>query len=650
MPKLEIVTHKTRGTSLAGAVCVISIALVAALTIASSASLNAGMLQQTENAQTASLLADSAIQQGVAELMKAPTWGNNAATDKIEYDGPVERSHVLLTFDKAAGVPYSTNNQAGTSPQGWPASRVLSHRTVPEQRVHLVAVGQCRNVTRTREALVYVPNYTVSLASTGKVHLTNSVVGALKSVADLASVDSNPDLLGPGDLATNSNLSDSVVLEQTSRITGNLQSRGDVTLESGSSVGGEVRRFYSNTELPHFDFDEYDPARPDPDSGGQAPLHYEVCNPGIHGNENLVGLVRCDGALSINGDLQLDNCLLYVTGNLSVTGGVRGSGAVIVKGNTVVAGGSTLTSDDNIALLSRGDISLLGSAGNPYMFQGLVYTRGNFMARYFTVVGGFVADGAVPGTGNVDLHGTKVYRAPMANHVDLYVPYQQALQFASVINEPAQDQIPVGDGNKFNYGRTPVTPNAPNTDPYPDPTNLYDTPALAAVYPNPGGDWDWWNPAFLQISRERVGGQEQFVYRLIFNGLTEGPFTTRQDLIDRIDQLHAQKCQAYHDGLDANGDPYPLEGPLVVPRDLGGGVIVPDPGFLELKIGDPNPLAGLQKDTSPYIKKAYDLKLAIWEKRNQIGVRGGSPVNFSFDPNRFLKENDKIRISVSQEY
>lgn len=641
MPQLR------RGTSLAGAVCVISIALLAALTVGTSASLQTQLVQHSENVQIASLLADSALQQGIAELMRAPGWGTN--NERIEFAGPVDRSRVLLTFDKNAGVPFSTNNPTGSPLLGWSGSRLLSQHQVPEHRVHLVAVAECRNARRLREALVYVPNYTVSLASTGKVHLTNSVVGSLKNVQDLNEVDAHPELLGPGDLATNSDLGDSVVLSQASRVTGNVQSRGDVSLDSGSSVGGEVRQHHSETELPHFNFDEYDPARSNPnDPGTGPPLHYEELSPGGHGAQNLVGLVRCEGSVTFTDDLHLDNCLLYVTGDLRVRGGIRGTGAVIVKGRTTVEGGASLTSDDNVALLSRGDVSLLGTQGHPYQFQGLVYTRGNFMARYFTVVGGFVADGSVPGTGNVDLHGSRFYRAAMATHSDFYVPYQQTLQFASTINEPKQVEIPVGGGNRFHYGNTPVTPGEPPDDPPPDPAG-YDTPAKAIGYPNGNGEWSWWNPVFLQISREHVNGQEQYVYRLFYNGAAEPTFTSRQALIDRIDELHRLKCPGYHDGKDANGDPYPIEPPTVTVRNYGG-VVGPDPGFLDLQVGAPNPLEGLRKETSPYIKRAWALKLDIWEKRNEIQVAGAAHFNFSFDPNRFLKESDKVRLSAVTEY
>ena len=216
------------GGSLVGAICLIAISLLAVLTVGTSASMNVQMLLRSENAQVASLLADSAIQQALAELMKDPTWGNTAST-KIQYVGPAEHSDVQLTFDKTLGVPFCSKNDSDNPLAAWPGSKLLRDGKVPGKRVHLVAVAYCRNVQRVREAVVYVPNFTTSLGATNKV---------------------------------------------------------------------------------------------------------------------------------LNGDLALDNCLLYVDGTLKVTGSVKGSGAVVVTGAATVEGGSGLTSADSVALLVRGDLSL----------------------------------------------------------------------------------------------------------------------------------------------------------------------------------------------------------------------------------------------------------------------------------------------------
>ena len=56
-----------------------------------------------------------------------------------------------------------------------------------------------------------------------------------------------------------------------------------------------------------------------------------------------------------------------------------------------------------MALLSKGDLKLMSPNSSKYTFQGLAYTRGNFQAKNFTVVGGFVADGLTADKGKIDM-------------------------------------------------------------------------------------------------------------------------------------------------------------------------------------------------------------------------------------------------------
>ena len=195
--------EQDRASTLAGAVCVIAVALLAVLTVGTASSVNVQMLARSENAQNASLLADSAIQQALAQLMNDPTWGDSPNT-RIQYAGPSEDSDVLLTFDRAAGVPFCTKNGDDNPKPAWSESKLLRGGLVPGKRMHLVAVARSHNVRRTREAVVYVPNFTLSLGATGKFHLIDSVVGCLDTAQgiDLDAIASDPSKLKPGDLGT----------------------------------------------------------------------------------------------------------------------------------------------------------------------------------------------------------------------------------------------------------------------------------------------------------------------------------------------------------------------------------------------------------------------------------------------------------------
>jgi hypothetical protein len=586
--------------------------LIAVLTVATASSVNQQILQRNENTQAASDLADSAIQQAIAEIAKLPSWGTNRTTDQIQFNGPVEGSSVLVTFNDKLGVPYGTSNQLGSTPlAGWADARLLPEHKVPDKRIHVVAVAKCRNVTRTKEALIYVPNYALSLAATGKVHLTNSIVGSLKDPGDLDKVGSQPELLGPGDLATNCNLSDSVILESNSRVSGDLQSQGDVALKTGSSVGGEVRRFYSTTPMPAFPFDDYDPKKDDC-------LDFRSLASGTYPAQKMTGLVRCDGATTINGDLDLDNCLLFSVGDLKILGSLRGSGAVIVKGKTEIHGGGNLASQDNVAVLSRGDVSLLGSTGADYRFQGLIYTNGNFVANRFTVLGGFVADGG-PGNGNVDLHDSKIYWNSSALQLDVFRPVQFVVQLPSAGNDPSAEEIvientiPPTKRNRLTFGKSPVGTTQAHLMEAESGISVsrITNPSVAATYNNGqegnhnGRVWEWWAAALLEIRKETVDPVRgpELVYDLRYTELGHKKRFTSTDPVE-VAKYIAAECHGRNDGYT--------------------------------------------KDDTTKIKNFTKL-FNDWAAKNAFTSTEGTS-NFSFDPNRFIKESEKIRLSAIIEY
>ena len=625
-----------RGSSLAGAICVIAVALLAVLTVGTASSVNVQMLLRSENAQTASLLADSAIQQGLAELMKDPTWGSSPST-KIQYAGPVEQSDVMLTFNKTLGVPYSTRNDNDNFLPAWPGSKLLRDAKVPGKRVHMVAVAHCRNVTRTREAVVYVPNFTLSLGATGKVHLLDSIVGCLDTMdgVDLDAIAADPSKLKPGDLGTNSSEPQAAILEQGSRVVGNLQAGGGVNVLDNSTVNGEVRAYHGQTELPHFDFAAYDPA-----SGGA--LNYNTLAPGIQPDQNLSGVVRCDGpSVTINGDLNLDNCLFFVDGALTVTGSVRGSGAVVVTGATTVNGGSGLTSADSVALLSKGDLKLMSPNSSKYTFQGLAYTRGNFQAKNFTVVGGFVADGLTADKGKIDMEGCLAIRIPNMTTLEMYFPVQVAIQVASTANPPSEKEIPLAVSptgevlQKTTIGMSPARPsNYPSLPEvwldsgggplgpgdHPPSYAAIATPHAAATFNNQvdgdghWGDNPWWNPAMIQIRRVTINGTEVFVYDLVY---TEDGAMKIQTFANVNDTAAQNACATAVAALGRQRTPGWFEGSNDDP-------------------GNANHIA------------AYKALLQGWAEKGLLPSGGLN--NISFDPNRFLKESDKLRLSAWTEY
>lgn len=596
---------RKRGASLGLALTLIGLAMLAAFTLAATSSANLQVAQRVENNQVASELAESAVQRATAMLMT-----NNAWQGDISIAGPVAGSTGTLTFRRDQPA-YSTNNVDGTHANGWPDSRVLPQTVVPAGRVHLVGVGRCRNAVKTVEAVVHMPNFTVSVAANGKVVLENSLVGSLKDPADLASLSDNPELLGPGDLATNDRSATAVKLDQSSRVTGNVQSCGGVQVLNGSLVEGEVRAPWKRSDIPDFDLHDYDPETTDA-------LNFQTLSPGIATGQDLVGLVRCGGNVRVQGDLSLDNALFYVDGDLVVDGGVRGTGAVMVDGKTTIKGGVSLTSDDSIALLSQDDVTLIGDQPDRYQFHGLIYTRGNFDATNFTVVGSFIANGTGPGSGGIALHDSQLYYTSVNARVPVFYPRQLVLQIAGV-NPPEQHNLPLDDGNQIEYGNFPGSA-------VPQQYNIpWKTPAEAAAHVNgqpyqgwedaDGGPWHWYDTVVLEVRKEN----DQFAYYLTYNphpiaGAATYPerFTDQSALIERLTQISLQMCPDYNDGVDPGG---------------------------------PN-----NYETPEYRRTTfYPNLLAAWSLEQPPP---GTPIqlNFSFDPNRFLKQQDKVRIAAWLEY
>lgn len=598
--------NRSRGASLGLALSLIALAMLAAFTLAASSSANLQVTQRVENTQVASHLAQSAVQRAIASLM-----ANNAWQGPVDLTGPGPDSEAHLTFQPGA-APYSTNNSDETRPSGWSGSRVLPGGQVPPQKVHLVAVGRCRNVTRTVEAVVHIPNFTVSVASNGRVVLENSLVGSLKEPADLARLASEPELLGPGDLATNSAQAGAVTLDRNSRVTGNVQSVGTVSVLNGSRVDGEVRAPWSQADLPAFDLDEYDPEN----SGA---LNFQSLPGGVLTSQDLVGLVRCEDTTRIAGDLRLDNALLFVEGDLIVEGGLVGTGAVMVTGATTIRGGVNLTSDDSIALLGEGNVTLEGDRPDTYEFHGIIYTAGNFTARNFTIVGSFIANGTAPGTGNIELHDSRAYFTNVSSFVPIFYPRQMVLQIAGT-NNPDQTTIPLSDGNNILFGQFPGA-----TLPNPEYDIPWKTPAQAAAHVNglphmgweeaDSGPWHWYDTVLLEVRKEN----DRLLYELTYQpqgipGAASYPerFTNQDALINRLTEISQTMCPDYNDGESPAG-----------------------PSHYETPEHRRNVF--------------YPQLLQAWSLEQPPP---GQPVevNFSFDPNRFLQAQDKIRVATWQEY
>lgn len=360
---------------------VAALALLAAFTAANVATMNLRVSSTVANSSIAESLAESAVQQALANLRE-----DLGTMEAVEIDGSSEGladgSRGFLTFDDSSDV-YSTNNFLGDRPDGW-------QRALPASTAHLVGVGMSGGVTRYCEVVVHLPEFPVVMGCDGTVEVSNSFIGGFSPDEDREWVAGEgytveDDEIEPGHLVTNQEGPNSIVLDSRTKVTGDVQSKGAVNL-GGATVEGEVRASWARpAPLPVFNLLEFDPAR-DED------VHYDkLLNPA--GSLNLVGNVRRAGNLNLSGDLRLDNAFLFVTGDLTVRGSVRGQGAVIALGRVEFPGAVDLTGGEQLAVLSGRGIDLVGDDPARSIFKGLLYTNGDFNAEKVTIVGGFVVQG-----------------------------------------------------------------------------------------------------------------------------------------------------------------------------------------------------------------------------------------------------------------
>ena len=110
-----------RGGSLLGVILLVTALTVGALAVASLATWGLQLSSRQENQQIALELADSALHQGLAQLMLHPEYGKDRlpVISISGIPGMPEGARADLTFASNAGVPYSTNNLAGDQPTGW---------------------------------------------------------------------------------------------------------------------------------------------------------------------------------------------------------------------------------------------------------------------------------------------------------------------------------------------------------------------------------------------------------------------------------------------------------------------------------------------------------------------------------------------------
>lgn len=370
------------GATLLTVLVLIALASMAVLVTAGSTYYNLIASQRLASATAARNLAESVLTQAIARLARDREFGSHAETlviDRRAIPELGEEDGAWLTFDPASGGPVSTWNVTGeVGTKGW------KDATVPRQSVHLLARGVSNGTERVVEAIVHFPRFAFTVASAGDLVLDHATVAAIPNPDDLrrdgtGRITTPPKEMQPGDALSNRRM----VVKNSSLVTGDAQAHLDVEVDRNSVVEGELRRPVAPENVPAIDVATFDPGD----------REYSVELEEVVGGSEMAGVQRATGNLTLNGDVTLDNCLLYVPGNLTVNGGLRGTGAVFVTGNVLVKGAAVLAAADSVALLAGGDVRLQGTSQERHQFQGLLYSQGTLEVEKVTVLGTVICNG-----------------------------------------------------------------------------------------------------------------------------------------------------------------------------------------------------------------------------------------------------------------
>ncbi|MBT9582726.1 hypothetical protein IV102_05215 [bacterium] len=381
-----------RASSLAGTLCFI--ALLGILTFAASgySISHLTVSRRMVNEKMAGDLAESAANLALARLMEEPAW--RGSIDHRPSNAP--SSYGRATFSESQAdrwnIDPSYNNLMGKQ------SQQASDRLLGPETLQVLGYGSHNGIVKRCEILLHVPPYRYALVSNGQVTSTGGMtVAGVEDPSLLADGLSNvaPEQLQYGYLAANSDSEEAVVLESSAdhptRVTGGVESVGGVRLGEFTQVAGAVKEHASPAPMVHFTIGDYDPAERS---------QTLVISDGTTGRYQVRGVSRRQGDLHVTGGLHIQRGYLYVDGDLLVQGGIHGTGCVFATGKIRIEGVSSFAADAKEALMAGGDIEIEGTDQDKSIFQGIVYTRGNFSAKRVTLLGTVLAGDSVGSAGS----------------------------------------------------------------------------------------------------------------------------------------------------------------------------------------------------------------------------------------------------------
>ncbi|MCA9795768.1 MAG: hypothetical protein KC910_28365 [Candidatus Eremiobacteraeota bacterium] len=378
---------------MASVLAVATLMLCLGFTVVAVAFSHLGLGNRVEHQARARNAAESALAQAIEQLILAQQEGQ-PVPPRLELSQG--KATALLAFDpeqaEQAQLPVCTDNLANDN-----AVEGAGGCVVPAHAAHLVAEGRSGGARVLMECIVGIPRYPYGIASNGRlVSRGNLVVGAVNSLEQ--SLDEEE--FSEADIVANADGPEAMVLDGPALVTGNLRSAGGVTLSDQVVVRGEVRSHGAKLAIPRLEVGEFDPL-------AQGKSNVRELGDAWVESPVLGGYVRREGDLTVRGDAHLDGAVLFVDGDLDIRGGLEGRGAIFVTGSTRIVGSANLRTDNAAALVSAGDVTLIGEGQDQSFFQGLIYTEGSLTASNIRLVGVFLAAGeqtqATIGVENVGL-------------------------------------------------------------------------------------------------------------------------------------------------------------------------------------------------------------------------------------------------------
>lgn len=385
-------SSKRTGSSLAATLCFIAVLVTLALTMSSYSISHMTVSRRAINDKIARDMAESAMSLAVGKIMEQQTWAGDI--DFAPAEDPATYGRVTFSAAKARDwqIDRSFNNLSGNqSVQG-------SGRTLGPETLQIVAFGTSHGVSTRIEQLIHIPPYRYALVSSGDL---TSVGGMLVGGVDDPGLLANgvaalrPEQLQNGYLAANSAADQAIFLDssaaQPTRVTGGVEAVGGIKLGKFTRVAGSVQEHAAAAKMVSFRLQDYDPQeRGDLNTLTDSSVTQLIVR----------GVNRRQGDLTIAQGLDIRSGYLYVDGDLTVHGGIRGTGCVFATGNVTIHGVSTFASDAREAILAGGDIHIEGSDQDKSLFQGVLYTQGDFSARQVTLLGTVLASKTqITGTG-----------------------------------------------------------------------------------------------------------------------------------------------------------------------------------------------------------------------------------------------------------